>query len=148
MSELKQTMQRAKDFIAANLADCCRDELTWQDTGLLSDGKLREASEIYALVEDAHAMPMAQAEVARQAMQQACRAQPSDKLDARDQALEEAAKFIETQRVANLMPGDPCGHKIMNAVNNTRRYLAVSIRRMKSGRASNEAASQDGGGNA
>lgn len=88
MSELKQTMQRAREFIAANLAECCRDELEWQNTALLCDGKLREAAAIYAQVDTTHAIPLAQAEIATQAMQLACRlsnaasAQAADRVDA------------------------------------------------------------------
>lgn len=86
MSELKQTMQRAREFIAANLAECCRDELDWQKSSILRDGKLREAAAIFGEVDKPHSIPMAQSETARQAMQLACRAQPEANADAKDAA--------------------------------------------------------------
>lgn len=67
--DYKAIMQQGRDFIAANLADCCREELGWQNTALLRDGKLREAAEIYAQVDASHAIPLAQSETMRQAMQ-------------------------------------------------------------------------------
>lgn len=84
MSELKQTMQRAREFIAANLAECCRDELDWQKSSILRDGKLREAAAIFGEVDKTHAIPMAQSETARQAMQLACRTQPEATKPAQD----------------------------------------------------------------
>jgi hypothetical protein len=68
MKDYKETMQQGREFIAANLAQCCKEELEWQNTALLCNGKLREAAAIFNTVDATHCMPIAQSEVARQAM--------------------------------------------------------------------------------
>lgn len=39
-NELKAVRQKAQEYVTAYLADCCRDELEWQNTGVLRDGKI------------------------------------------------------------------------------------------------------------
>lgn len=68
MKDYKEAMQQGREFIADNLAQCCKEELEWQNTALLCDGKLREAAAIFNTVDSTHCMPIAQSEVARQAM--------------------------------------------------------------------------------
>ena len=41
-----ETMDAAKAFITANAEACADDLLTWKETGLLPDGKMREAAGI------------------------------------------------------------------------------------------------------
>ena len=69
MIDHKELMNQGQKLIAANLAECCREELEWQNTALLRDGKMREAGAIYAQVDSHHALSIVQSEVARQAMQ-------------------------------------------------------------------------------
>ena len=69
MIDHKELMKQGSDLIAANLAECCREELEWQNTALLCNGKMREAGAIYSQVDAAHALSIVQSEVARQAMQ-------------------------------------------------------------------------------
>lgn len=69
MIDHKELMKQGQELIAANLAECCREELEWQNTALLCDGKMREAGAIYAQVDSHHALSIVQSEVARQAMQ-------------------------------------------------------------------------------
>jgi hypothetical protein len=69
-NELKAVRQKAQDYVTTYLADCCRDELEWQNTGILRDGKLRVAARIFSVLDPAHALPLAQSEVKRQAMEQ------------------------------------------------------------------------------
>lgn len=69
MIDHKELMKQGNDLIAANLAECCREELEWQNTALLRNGKMREAGSIYAQVDSYHALSIVQSEVARQAMQ-------------------------------------------------------------------------------
>lgn len=66
---VKEYMQQGQDFIAANLVECCRENLEWHDTGELRKGKLREAAAIFAKVDKAHFLVIAQSETSRQAMQ-------------------------------------------------------------------------------
>ncbi|WP_300760155.1 hypothetical protein [Janthinobacterium sp.] len=65
----KEWMQYGQDFVAANLVECCRENLEWHDTGELRSGKLREAAAIFAKVDQAHFLAIAQSETTRQAMQ-------------------------------------------------------------------------------
>jgi hypothetical protein len=67
-NEMKDARSKAQEFVAANLAECCADEIEWQDTGLLRDGKLREAAKLFGALDKPHAIPLAQSETARQAM--------------------------------------------------------------------------------
>lgn len=69
MIDHKELMKQGQEMIAANLVECCREELEWQNTALLCNGKMREAGAIYARVDAAHALSIVQSEVARQAMQ-------------------------------------------------------------------------------
>lgn len=69
MIDHKELMRQGQELIAANLAECCREELEWQNTALLCNGKMREAGAIYAQVDASHALSIVQSEVARQAMQ-------------------------------------------------------------------------------
>ena len=69
MIDHKELMRQGQELIAVNLAECCREELEWQNTALLCSGKMREAGAIYAQVDAAHALSIVQSEVARQAMQ-------------------------------------------------------------------------------
>lgn len=65
----KEWMQQGQDFVAANLVECCRENLEWQNTGVLRAGKLREAAAIFGKVDKAHFLSIAQSETTRQAMQ-------------------------------------------------------------------------------
>lgn len=76
-ADLKAILKQAQDFIAVNLAECCAEELEWQSTSLLCDGKLREAAAIYGKLDKTHALPLAQSETARQAMRRAALASQS-----------------------------------------------------------------------
>lgn len=44
VAPVKIAMDSAKSIIAAHLPEIAREILAWRDTGLLSDGKLREAA--------------------------------------------------------------------------------------------------------
>ena len=42
----QQIMEKAKAFVAVNVSACAQDLLTWKGTGILPEGKLREAGDI------------------------------------------------------------------------------------------------------
>lgn len=70
-TKLKSLLAEGMAFIAANLAECCREVLEFQD-GTLRTGKIRSAAAIYAKVAPTgtQGLKMAIDETVRQAMQQ------------------------------------------------------------------------------
>ena len=62
----KEYMKQGQDFIAANLAECCRENLEWHETGVLCNGKLRAAAAIFAKVDQSHFLSIAQSETSHQ----------------------------------------------------------------------------------
>lgn len=65
----KKALDRAQRYVTTHLATCCREVLESQDSGILCDGRVRQAANIYAEVNARGALKMALDEVARQAMQ-------------------------------------------------------------------------------
>lgn len=61
-------MERARKFIAANLRECCAELIEWDQTAVLSPGRVREATRIYRNVSSTSALSMVRSEVALQAM--------------------------------------------------------------------------------
>jgi hypothetical protein len=68
--ELQAHLGAAKQYVATHLAECCREVIASQATGLLGSGRVREAAALYAKVNVRGSLKMALDEVATQAMQQ------------------------------------------------------------------------------
>lgn len=58
---MKTDLQRAHEFAAQNLKQCCVEILKWENTGSLRDGKLRELAKITKTISPHQSLSIAEA---------------------------------------------------------------------------------------
>lgn len=68
MSNARENMQQMKQFVAENMKQCCHELIEWQDTGVLSNGKVREASRMLVGIYRSDSLSIVESEIKSQAL--------------------------------------------------------------------------------
>lgn len=68
MSNVRESMQQMKKFVAENLKQCCQELIEWHDTATLPDGKVREAATILDGIDPSQLLRIVENEINSQAL--------------------------------------------------------------------------------
>lgn len=68
MSNVQRQLEIANAFVADNIAQCCVELVGWEQTGVLCDGVLRKAGELYKPLDNFHYLRLAERHVQRLAV--------------------------------------------------------------------------------
>ena len=62
-------MRAAKAYAKANVIECCREIIEWQDTAVLRSGRVRELADVLRPMVDHDALRLAESLIKRAAME-------------------------------------------------------------------------------
>lgn len=68
MPDVLVIRDQARRFAATHASALARELITWQDTAMLPDGRLRDLAEIWSKVDESNAMSLAESTAMRAAL--------------------------------------------------------------------------------
>jgi hypothetical protein len=76
MNDVQRQLEIANSFVAENLTQCCVELVGWERTGVLPDGVLRQAGELYKPLDKFHYLTLAERHIQRLAVGRVATAHP------------------------------------------------------------------------